>query len=689
MTEIKNEEEIKYLNNIIEKLDHRLAEVKASLSDGQQEIQNMQEYYWENYAEMDEYGYEEFDNQQALLQQVNANQEKLVMKQRLERMIQAPYFGRVDFLYDGDDEPETFYIGIANFAERSGMRPLIYDWRAPVSGLFYDYDQGPASYEAPSGTLTGEITSKWQYKIKNGKIIYAFESDTKIDDDILKEELGTNSDVKLKNIVSTIQKEQNAIIRNTKDRILVIQGAAGSGKTSVALHRIAYLLYHDRENLTSSDILILSPNSVFSDYIAHILPELGEENVQEMSFDLFAYHELKKIAGDCEDRYDQLERLMHFPDSEAEKRYREKQSSAFVGMMEGFLAVLEDQLMDFHKISFGGLTKTEEELIHLFYFRFQNIPLLARMDAVMEYCIDEYETLKGKNISQEGREYIESLFERQYVTKDIYTIYNWMMEMYGYPELPELETEKRKVEYEDVFPMLYLKYRLCGKGAHRRVKHLIIDEMQDYSYLQYVILEHLFSCKMTILGDRAQTMDGEIQDVLRFLPKIFGKNIRRIEMKKSYRNTVEIAEYASDMIGIHDLELLERHGKPVTEQIFDTESELLDAVEQNLNAGQGGYETAAVLAMTEEEAFDIYRLLKNRGVVSHYIDRNSSAFKKGVTVTTYYLAKGLEFDQVFAVDGNCKNETLRQQAKYICATRALHELYVYRTEKTSANAQRQ
>ena len=155
--------------------------------------------------------------------------------------------------------------------------------------------------------MEGEITSKRQYKIRNGKMIYEFESDMKIDDDILKQELGANSDVQLKNIVRTIQKEQNAIIRNTKDKILVIQGAAGSGKTSVALHRIAYLLYHDRERLNSSNVLILSPNTVFSDYISHILPELGEENIQEMSFDIFAYRELLDVVSDCEDRYHYIE----------------------------------------------------------------------------------------------------------------------------------------------------------------------------------------------------------------------------------------------------------------------------------------------------------------------------------------------------------------------------------------------
>lgn len=219
----------KYLDYVLEKLRESLSKVDASLEEGAKEIENMHRYYWENYTEMDQYGYEDFDNQQALLNQVNANQEKLVKKQRLKRMLDAPFFGRVDFRYEDEEEPESFYIGIANFAREAGGVPLVYDWRAPVSGLFYDYDKGAAYYDAPGGRMEGEVCSKWQYKIRDGRMVYAFESDVKIDDEILKQELGSCGDVKLKNIIRTIQKEQNAIIRNTKDKILVIQGVAGSG----------------------------------------------------------------------------------------------------------------------------------------------------------------------------------------------------------------------------------------------------------------------------------------------------------------------------------------------------------------------------------------------------------------------------------------------------------------------------
>ena len=665
-----------FLEEVKEKLNSRIHALQQDLEEGEKDIAGMQEYYWDNYTEMDEYGYENYDNQQALFRQASANEEKAKLMHRFMKMQDSPFFGRVDFIFDGEDEAETFYIGIGNFAEKTGSVPLIYDWRAPVSGLFYDFDKGPASYQAPAGLIEGEIASKWQYKIRNGKMVYGFESDMMIDDEILKQELGSNSDVQLKNIVRTIQKEQNAIIRNTKDKILVIQGVAGSGKTSIALHRIAYLLYHDRKNLKSSNVLILSPNSVFADYISHILPELGEENIQEMSFDIFAYKELKGTVVDCEDRFHQIEQRMEQKDPEAERRNKEKQSQYFIGLVEGFLVELEDRLMDIRDIEFKGMRKTEQEIIELFYYKFQHLPILARMEAVMEYFIDEYETLYQKDVTEEEKELLTEQFMKMYVTRDLYEIYNWLMEEGGYLTLPGVPYERRVLAYEDVYPMLYLKHRLDGTKARSNIKHLVIDEMQDYSYLQYVILEGMFSCKMTILGDKSQTIDRESQDVMRFLPKIFGKNIRKIVMNKSYRNTVEIARYAEKIVGDTNMELFERHGKEVEEASCISMDEAVEKVCSRVNLGEEGFETAAVITMTEWEAKVLYRKFQEAGMEVSYIDRDSTSFKKGLTVTTFYMAKGLEFDQVFGVS-KMWNTGFAGQAKYICATRALHELYMY------------
>ena len=670
-----------YLEFVLEKLRERIQKISLSLAEGEKEIEGMHEYYWENYTEMDQYGYENFDNQQALLNQINTNQQQLKMKHRFKNMLDSPYFGRVDFQYEGEDEPETFYIGIGNFAEETGRTPLIYDWRAPVSGLFYDFDKGEASYQAPGGLMEGEITSKWQYKIRKGKMVYGFESDMKIDDDILKAELGANGDVQLKNIIRTIQKEQNAIIRNTKDRILVIQGVAGSGKTSVALHRIAYLLYHDRKNLKSSNILILSPNGVFSDYISHILPELGEENIQEMSFDLFAYQELRDTAADCEDKYDMIEQAMKDP--AVGERCREKQSGEFLDQMEEFLLIMEDELMNFTNVEYRHYQIPSSRIIELFYEKFLDVPLLSRIEAVMEYLLDEYETLTGRDLSEEERPVFQEKFLKMYETRDLYRIYSRFLEYAGYAPLPQSSWEQRLLAYEDVYPMLYMKYKLLRPGNRRNIKHLVIDEMQDYSRMQYLILAKLFPCKMTILGDKAQTMDEKMQDVTRFLPKILGKDIRIIQMNKSYRNTVEIAEYAGKLAGMTDMELFERHGKPVEEKKIVNREEALEKILQNLKLGEEEYETAAVLTMTQEEAGKIYRQLKEKLGEEYsisYVDRDSSSFQKGITVTTFYLAKGLEFDQVFTLHPG-EESGMITQAKYICATRALHELYMYEVEE--------
>lgn len=686
MENIKNGRE--YLQYVLKCLNDRLAQADAAILEGEKEIEDMHEYYWENYTEMDQYGYEDYDNQQALFRQMNANEEQFRLRKRFKKMQDSPFFGRVDFRYDGDEEAETFYIGIGNLSESAGSLPLVYDWRAPVSGLFYDYDKGPASYEAPSGIFEGEVISKWQYKIRKGKMLYEFESDVKIDDEILGAELGSNGEVQLKNIVRTIQKEQNEIIRNTKDRIMVIQGAAGSGKTSVALHRIAYLLYHDRENLKSSNVLILSPNGVFADYISHILPELGEENIREMSFDLFAYRELQDIVGDCEDRYDQIEHTVLNP--KIQDICREKQSPEFVSKLDGFVLRLEDELMNFRDVEYRGCTLSEKEIIDLFYFKFLDVPLLSRMHSVAEYFIDQVETLRDRDLSDEEREEVMECFRSMYETRDCYVLYSRFLEKEGYRPLPHCQIEKRRLRYEDVYPVLYLKYTLYQCRNHHGIKHVVVDEMQDYSWIQYLLIHKMFPCRMTILGDKAQTMEDETQDVLKFLPKIFGKDIRKIVMNRSYRNTMEVAQYANHLTGIEDMELFERHGEPVDERTFSSTEEALETVLEKWLNRREEFETEALIFLTEREAEHAFLYIEKRlkEVAPEaenqlcYMNRDSQSFKKGLTVTTFYLAKGLEFDQVFGIFEEDRESGLQCQAKYITATRALHELHMYMTENS-------
>ena len=360
--------------------------------------------------------------------------------------------------------------------------------------------------------------------------------------------------------------------------------------------------------------------------------------------------------------------------------------------------------MNFRDVEHRGVVKKEQEIIELFYFKFMDIPLLSRMDAVAEYFIDEVETLKGFDLPDEERDAVKSRFYRMYETRDLYVLYNRFLKQEGFPPLPQVQYEKRKLRYEDVYPVLYLKYRLETQQEDSGVRHLIVDEMQDYSMIQYLIIQRLFKCRMTILGDREQTMDGEQQDVLTFLPKIFGKDIRRIVMNKSYRNTVEIASYANKLAEITEVELFERHGKPVVKKEFPGLEEAMESVVRELrlekqaalagNAEEGvediiSYETAAVITRTADEAREAYYVLKEKLEAEGFdtkerlslLHRDSTNFKKGLTVTTFYMAKGLEFDQVFSVFPGEDRSPIVERARYIAATRALHELYMYEVVK--------
>ena len=685
VTIIQKEEGRQYLSYIQEQLQQRIREIGVSIEDGEKDVGQMHEYYWENYTEMDQYGYENYDNQQALFSQISANEDARKLLRRYSKMLQNPFFGRVDFVFEGEEEKEIFYIGIGNFSLDNGLEPLIFDWRAPVSGLFYDYDKGEASYMAPMGEIRGEILSKWQYKIKNGRMVYEFESDIKIDDEILKAELGSKGEDKLKNIIRTIQKEQNAIIRNTSDRILVIQGAAGSGKTSIALHRIAYLLYHDRKNLNSSNILILSPNGIFADYISHILPELGEENIREMTLDVYAYRQLRDLAYDCEDRYDYVEKeLAGIISKKRQEENRYKQSKGFINRMEGFIIRLEDELVNFTDISYGSHEITADQILELFYFKFPEQPLLTRMEFVADYFIDEIETIKGRDLSEENRQEIREGFFSLYQCRDIYEIYRRFCEIEGVHMPPRAAVNERIIPYEDVYPLLYLKERLVKHRVDLSIRHLVVDEMQDYTWLQFTLLSRMFQCRMTILGDRAQTIEDTRRDVTKFLPSVFGKKTRILYMNKCYRNTSEIAEYANVLAGITRMELVERHGDPVKELQFSQLEGAAAGIADLVAERSDSFETAAVIVLTKDEASEVSVLLKEAleekgydvGTRFSLLHSGSKKFCRGLTVTTFYLAKGLEFDHVYGLFPAGEDAPLVKQAKYITATRAMHKLWM-------------
>lgn len=676
--------ETAYLDLVITILRQKIEEMDVKIAGNEKDIETMHDYFWENYTEFDEYGYERYDNSNALKARVLDREAYGRERMRYERMLYAPYFGRVDFCYEGETEPETYYIGIGNLAKRKAQTPYVFDWRAPVCGLFYDYDKGPAKFEAPAGVFHGEIIKKKQYKIKNGTLVFCIEHDINIDDEILQQTLSEHADARLKSIVTTIQKEQNTIIRDQSHKILAVQGCAGSGKTSVALHRIAYLLYHNRKHLHAAQILILSPNSIFADYISRILPELGEENICEMTLDDFAYRRLQEY-GEAEDRYDEIEKSLHKQEPEdffianawkpSTEEAEYKQTKEYIEELNGFILSLEWELIEIKPFRYHKIELKESRISDLFYEKLSDVPLLSRMEKIGEYLIDEEETLRNKDLPAEEKQEILQRLDQMYETKNLVDIYNRFLAESG--RMP-LDTSDGILRYEDVYPLLYLQYALFIPPKQAQVKHLVIDEMQDYSYLQYVLLEKMFDCPMTILGDQIQTIAEQTRDVLSFLPKIYGKDVHCIHLDKSYRSTSEIMEFAGRLTGEQNIQTVVRHGEAPKIMHAKTKSEMYAQIAQDFMQDADA-DTIAVLCLDACHAKETAAELKKTepGQSVRHLTKDSMKFEKGISVLPFYLAKGLEFDAVYVPDLQNYITPLHRQALYINVTRALHLLRLY------------
>jgi DNA helicase II / ATP-dependent DNA helicase PcrA len=306
---------------------------------------------------------------------------------KYERMKLSPYFGRIDFIQDGEELEEKIYIGIGTLLDDHNDF-LIYDWRAPISGMFYDYEIGKAQYQCPTCVVKGHINLKRQYKIKEKNIEYMFDSSLKIDDEILQEILSKSSDSRMRTIVTTIQREQNKIIREEKCKTLIVQGPAGSGKTSIALHRIAYLLYRFRDKITSDNILIFSPNDIFNDYISNVLPELGEENMHQTTFKEYAQRALD-IDLVKEEPWKQMEYILNYRKDDMYKtrvsNIKYKSSLSFMKILKNYVHFVDNRDDRFQDLKCGDkLIVSKEELLELFYKDYKGLPLKRRLKKIRE-----------------------------------------------------------------------------------------------------------------------------------------------------------------------------------------------------------------------------------------------------------------------------------------------------------------
>lgn len=552
-------------------------------------------------------------------------------KQKLTNSLNSPFFGKIIFNH------ENIYIGI-NAIEKDFIN-YIYDWRSPIASMYYNYKLGKASFDTPLGKEEGEITEKIQFKIENGILKWCIENSETIDDDILGEILSKSSD-KLTNIVNTIQKEQNEIIRNTNDKVLITEGVAGSGKTEIALHRIAYLLYNNR-NLNSNNILIFSPNDIFTEYISGVLPELSEENVLSTTFELLGK---KYIDINTESYSNFLDRVYN------NKTKIDEFSDNYIKKLENFLETYINNIKFKTGLVINNKKITKEDLNN-YLKKYAKLTILERINTITTDIID-YFNLKNKHQKAIKEKLISILTD----TITPLEIYNKFL-------LKEnKETIKNKVLYQHITPLLYTTFYINDYPYESNIKHVVIDETQDYSIHQLKLIKKIFSkATFTILGDINQNLNPYINyNSLEEYGNIFD-NYKYIKLNKSYRNTKNITDYTSKLLNIEINSIREKGTNVIIKNTIDLNKEL-----NNLSGKIG------IITKDKKTTEKVYNILKNRTDISSPIIDSKN---ERIVVLPIYLAKGLEFNSVIVY--NIKDN---KKLLYVSATRAQNNLIVYEGE---------
>ena len=646
-------EEEKYLTKVKKVAKTLIDEIDVKITKEKQEIFELKKYIWNDCKSLSELEYGNLLNDTDA--KVEITNEKIKKVFKYEKILDKAYFGRIDFKLP--DETINVYIGL--YGLNNENENYIFDWRAPISSLFYDYTMGKASYEAPMGMVVGEITLRRQYKIEKGKLKRIVENDINIDDEVLQEVLSSHSTDKMKNIVTTIQKEQNQIIRNTKDKYLIVQGIAGSGKTSVALHRIAYLLYKEK-GLTSNNILIFSPNNVFSEYISDVLPELGEENVLNTTFNDIVKTYLKK--------YKKIETFSEF----LKRKYDELSNG---NMIKNIYTKeeLDEYLENYLKkhifksgITLNGFYFNHFELNELLMVKYKKLPFTERIEKIAEYIchsinvpLKKYKT-KIKNILSEK------------INIDLDPIYIFK----GFLDGKNIIREGNKLYYDDISGIIYLYFQLNDFPYNSEVKHMVVDEAQDYSPLQFWILKKIFpKAFFTILGDINQAINPDsTYKSLEELKTIFDIEGNYIELNKTYRSSSEIIEFASNILNINNITSIRgKNGFPVLKRESD---DINDIISDLKKMKSDGMQTIAIITKDDKEMNNLYkRLLFN---CSENVFVKNTIEKNKISILPSYIAKGLEFDGVI-VYTKPDNYYTEEEKKlyYVVCTRAQHQLIVY------------
>lgn len=666
-------QEKEYLKQIISFLKKVIGNTDASVKDHVDTLAEYKDYIWSN-KDIDPH--EIRSMRESILNHFALGESVINKHKRLTKILAIPYFGRIDFLEKKENSKVMpIYIGIHTFYDPESRATLIHDWRAPVSSMFYDHELGEAGYRSPSGEIKGVISLKRQYRIRGGKMEFMIESALTVHDDILQKELSSNADDKMKNIVATIQREQNQIIRNEDIRTLIIQGVAGSGKTSIALHRIAYLLYTFRDSISSKDILIISPNKVFSDYISNVLPELGEETVPETSMEQI-------LSGVLEHKYKYqtyfglVNELLEKPSSSLINRIAYKASFGFISELDKFILHIENTYFKAADVKLTKYITIPAPFIEEQYLRFNRYPIRRRFDAMADYMLDMLKIQYTFTVTTTGRNLLKKEIRLMFAGNNDIQVYKDFFKWTNNPGMFKMR-KGHTLEYSDLAPLAYLHLALEGNGNQPfRVKHLLIDEMQDYSPIQYKVIQKLFPCRKTVLGDAGQSVNPYSSSTAETIQKSLTAS-EIMKLCKSYRSTFEITDFAQKIHPNAELEPVARHGeKPQILQFGSAVEELSGIMGLISTYRKSGYKSLGIICKTEQQARKMADMLKSYANDISFLSSQSSAFVQGIVITSAHMAKGLEFDEVIIPQTDERNyrSEIDKSMLYVAVTRAMHRL---------------
>lgn len=666
-------QEKEYLKQIISFLKKVIGNTDASVKDHVDTLAEYKDYIWFN-KDIDPH--EIRSMRESILNHFALGESVINKHKRLTKILAIPYFGRIDFLEKKENSKVMpIYIGIHTFYDPESRATLIHDWRAPVSSMFYDHELGEAGYRSPSGEIKGVISLKRQYRIRGGKMEFMIESALTVHDDILQKELSSNADDKMKNIVATIQREQNRIIRNEDIRTLIIQGVAGSGKTSIALHRIAYLLYTFRDSISSKDILIVSPNKVFSDYISNVLPELGEETVPETSMEQI-------LSGVLEHKYKYqtyfglVNELLEKPSSSLIDRIAYKASFGFISELDKFILHIENTYFKAADVKLTKYITIPAPFIEEQYLRFNRYPIRRRFDAMADYMLDMLKIQYTFTVTTTGRNLLKKEIRLMFAGNNDIQVYKDFFKWTNNPGMFKMR-KGHTLEYSDLAPLAYLHLALEGNGNQPcRVKHLLIDEMQDYSPIQYKVIQKLFPCRKTVLGDAGQSVNPYGSSTAETIQKSLTAS-EIMKLCKSYRSTFEITDFAQKIHPNAELEPVARHGeKPQILQFGSAVEELSGIMGLISTYRKSGYKSLGIICKTEQQARKMADMLKSYANDISFLSSQSSAFVQGIVITSAHMAKGLEFDEVIIPQTDERNyrSEIDKSMLYVAVTRAMHRL---------------